>query len=107
MTDRGSRGRGRSGRADLTGEHALTDVGQLVLAILFFGGWIADMLFLRLAPSLAMYAPAAVRLPVGSTLWRSQVRLPGRATGFSSASGPKSPTSSGGACSRSFVIPCT
>jgi len=43
-------------------------VGQLVLAVLFLGGWIADMLFLRLAPSLAMYAPDAVRLAVGLVL---------------------------------------
>lgn len=34
-------------RADLTGEHAVGDVGQLVLACLFAATWIADSFFLQ------------------------------------------------------------
>jgi len=55
-------------RDDLTGEHALTDAGQLVLAVLFFGSWTADSFFLHLTTLLNGFVPIAVRAPVGAIL---------------------------------------
>ena len=55
-------------RDDLTDEHAFTDVGQLVLAILFVGIWIADSFFLTITTFLNLYLPLAVRIPAGGVL---------------------------------------
>jgi protein-S-isoprenylcysteine O-methyltransferase Ste14 len=65
MTPRESR---RGGREDLTGEHRLTDVGQLVLAVLFFAVWIADSFALHLATFLNAQVPIAVRVPIAGVL---------------------------------------
>jgi len=54
-------------RQDLTGEHALTDIGQLVLAVLFVGAWIADALWIRVA-CIGSSVPLAVRIPIGAGL---------------------------------------
>ncbi len=58
----------RKGRHHLTGEHVITDIGQLILAVLFAGAWIADSFFLVLSISLNAYVPLAVRIPVGAVL---------------------------------------
>ncbi len=58
----------RRNRETLTGEHALTDVGQLVLAVLFLGLWIADSFFLKLTVFPNAYVPLAVRIAVGLAL---------------------------------------
>jgi protein-S-isoprenylcysteine O-methyltransferase Ste14 len=55
-------------RDDLTGEHALTDIGQLILLILFTGVWIADSFFLHVTTSLNATVPLAVRIPIGVVL---------------------------------------
>jgi protein-S-isoprenylcysteine O-methyltransferase Ste14 len=55
-------------RDDLTGEHAITDIGQLILAVLFSGVWIADSFFLRATIFLNAYVPLAIRIPVGAIL---------------------------------------
>ena len=55
-------------RDDLTGEHALTDIGQLVLAVLFAGVWIADSFFLKATIFLNAYVPLTIRIPVGAIL---------------------------------------
>jgi len=52
-------------RHDLTGEHRLTDAGQLILAVLFFGVWITDGLILRSTTVLNAYVPLALRIPLG------------------------------------------
>jgi len=57
-----------SERDDLTGEHAVTDIGQLVLAVLFLGSWIADSFFLHVTTFLNGLVPIAVRAPVGAIL---------------------------------------
>ncbi len=63
------RDRGRhEDRDDLTGEHALTDVGQLILAVLFAGVWIADSFFFKATIFLNAYVPLAIRVPVGAIL---------------------------------------
>jgi len=54
-------------REDLTGEHALTDIGQLILAVLIIAAWIADALWIRLA-CVGSGIPLAVRLPIGAAL---------------------------------------
>ncbi len=55
-------------RTDLTGEHALTDVGRLVLAALFFAGWIANLFFRQLTMFANHVVPIVVRVPTGALL---------------------------------------
>ena len=56
---------GRSGhRDDLTGEHALGDIGQLVLVCLFGMTWVADSFFLRYTTFLNEVVSLWVRIPV-------------------------------------------
>lgn len=55
-------------RDDLTGEHALGDVGQIIFALLFFGTWIADSFFLKYTTQLNDIVPALVRRPIGIVL---------------------------------------
>ena len=45
-------------RDDLTGEHALGDVGQIVLACLFMGAWIGDLSFFQYTTFLNRYVPS-------------------------------------------------
>jgi protein-S-isoprenylcysteine O-methyltransferase Ste14 len=51
-------------RADLTGEHAVSDIGQLVLACLFAATWIADSFFLKYTIFLNNHVPPAIRIPL-------------------------------------------
>ena len=55
-------------REDLTGEHALTDSGQLILAVLFAGVWIADSFFLKVTVLLNAHVLLAIRVPMGAIL---------------------------------------
>ena len=55
-------------RDDLAGEHALTDAGQLVLAILFAAAWVADSFWLEYTTFLNAYVPQWIRLPPGFAL---------------------------------------
>jgi len=55
-------------RDDLTGEHALTDAGQMVLACLFATTWITDTFLLKYTIFLNQYVPVAIRIPVGVML---------------------------------------
>jgi protein-S-isoprenylcysteine O-methyltransferase Ste14 len=52
-------------RDDLTGEHALGDAGQLILACLFAATWILDTFFLKYTTFLNDYAPLVIRIPCG------------------------------------------
>ncbi|MFC1947927.1 methyltransferase family protein [Chloroflexota bacterium] len=52
---------------NLAGEHRLTDIGQLVILILFAAVWIPDI-FLGYSNFLNQYIPLTVRLPVGILL---------------------------------------
>jgi protein-S-isoprenylcysteine O-methyltransferase Ste14 len=54
--------------SDLTGEHALGDAGQLVLAILFAVVWVSDTFILRYTTFLNHYVPPAARIPLGIIL---------------------------------------
>jgi len=51
-------------RDDLTGEHVVSDAGQIILALLFFTTWIADSFFLKHTTILNQYIPLAVQIPV-------------------------------------------
>jgi protein-S-isoprenylcysteine O-methyltransferase Ste14 len=52
-------------RTDLSGEHALADAGQLVLACLFFTVWALDTFALNHTIWLNNHVPLAVRIPLG------------------------------------------
>jgi len=51
------------GRSNLAGEHALTDVGQLVLYLLFLGTWVSDSFVFRYSLTAAA-VPLFVRIPL-------------------------------------------
>ena len=55
-------------RDDLTGEHTVGDVGQIILACLFAAIWIADTFFLKLSTFLNQYVPLSIRIPFGVCL---------------------------------------
>ena len=55
-------------RSDLTGEHAVGDAGQMVLACLFAGTWITDTFFLKFTTFLNHYVPLGIRIPFGVVL---------------------------------------
>ena len=52
-------------RDDLTGEHAVGDAGQIILACLFAATWIVDTFFLSYTTFLNHYVPQGVRIPCG------------------------------------------
>jgi protein-S-isoprenylcysteine O-methyltransferase Ste14 len=56
----------RQTRDDLTGEHALSDIGQIVFACLFAMAWIADTFFLKYGTFLNGHVPLAVRSPLAA-----------------------------------------
>ena len=47
MTHQHTKRKEHQNRDDLTGEHAVGDAGQLILAILFAAVWISDAFFLK------------------------------------------------------------
>ena len=53
---------------DLTGEHVVSDAGQIILACLFAVTWIADTFFLKYTTFLNRYVPLGVRIPSGVVL---------------------------------------
>ena len=52
-------------RSDLLAEHPWGDVGQIVLAILFFSVWIADTFFLRYTTFLSSHVSLNLRIAIG------------------------------------------
>jgi len=55
-------------RKDLAGEHALTDIGQLIGIVVFLAVWISDSFFLKFSVFLSGVIPAAVRIPIAAAL---------------------------------------
>lgn len=51
-------------RDSLAGEHALTDIGQLILLVLFLVVWITDAFFFHHTDFPAYYIPLYIRLPI-------------------------------------------
>jgi len=60
--------RAQQQRDDLAGEHAVGDAGQMVLACLFAGTWVADTFFFKYTTLLNQYVPLVVRMPFGVIL---------------------------------------
>ena len=60
--------RAQQHRDDLTGEHAVGDAGQIVLACLFAATWIADTFFFKYTTFLNQYVPLGARIPSGVVL---------------------------------------
>ena len=60
--------KGGTHRADLTGEHALGDFGQLVLACLFAATWIVDSFVLQVTTILNHHVPLLIRIPLAVLL---------------------------------------
>ena len=55
-------------RDDLSGEHTVGDLGQIVLACLFAVMWIADTFFFKYTTVLNSYVPLGIRIPLGVVL---------------------------------------
>jgi protein-S-isoprenylcysteine O-methyltransferase Ste14 len=66
-------------RDGLAGEHALTDIGQLVLLVVFLGIWISDSFVAHYSVFAAKYVPLVVRLPVALALLGASASLALRA----------------------------
>jgi protein-S-isoprenylcysteine O-methyltransferase Ste14 len=60
--------RAQQERDDLTGEHAVGDAGQMVLACLFAATWIADTFFFKYTTFPNRYVSPVVRVPLGVIL---------------------------------------
>ena len=56
--------RGHNERNDLAGEHALSDIGQLVLFVIFIAAWILDSVIFSYSTFIADYVPLYVRVPL-------------------------------------------
>ena len=62
-------------RDDLIGEYAFGDAGQIILACLFVGVWVADTFFLQYTTFLNRYIPLGARIPSGILLFILSVYL--------------------------------
>ncbi len=51
-------------RDDLTGEHAFSDIGQLILLIIFLTIWIADSFVFKYSTFLTQYISNYIRVPI-------------------------------------------
>jgi protein-S-isoprenylcysteine O-methyltransferase Ste14 len=54
----------REHRKDLAGEHALTDIGQLIGAAVFLALWTLDSFVLHLIINLQAVVPVVIRVPI-------------------------------------------
>ncbi|NOQ25689.1 MAG: hypothetical protein GQ564_10050 [Bacteroidales bacterium] len=52
-------------RPDLTGEHPLGDLGQLILLIVFIFVWIVDIFFINLTETQYLNLSLSIRIPIG------------------------------------------
>ncbi len=68
MTQQHTQKKAQQQRDDLTGEHVVGDVGQVVLACLFAATWIADTFFFQYSTFLNQYVLLGVRIPFGGVL---------------------------------------
>ena len=69
MVSEKARPKAKNNRDDLTGEHAFGDAGQIILACLFVGVWIADTFFFQYTTFLNGYVPLGARIPLGVLLF--------------------------------------
>jgi protein-S-isoprenylcysteine O-methyltransferase Ste14 len=75
MVSQKARPKAKNKRDDLTGEHAFGDAGQIILACLFLGVWIADTFFFQYTTFLNGYIPLGLRIPLGVLLFIISVYL--------------------------------
>jgi protein-S-isoprenylcysteine O-methyltransferase Ste14 len=68
MAHRHTQKKAEQQRDDLTGEHTVSDVGQIVLACLFAATWIADTFFFKYTTFFNQYVPLGARIPSGVVL---------------------------------------
>ncbi len=68
MTQQLTQNKAQQQRSDLTGEHAVGDAGQIVLACLFAATWIADTFFFKYMTFLNQYVLLGIRIPLGVVL---------------------------------------
>jgi protein-S-isoprenylcysteine O-methyltransferase Ste14 len=55
-------------RKDLAGEHALTDIGQLIGFVVFLAVWISDSFVFHFATLPEAFIPLVVRIPVSAAV---------------------------------------
>jgi len=55
-------------RDDLTGEHPLGDIGQIVFLITFLTIWIGDSFFLNISSFLSDYIPLSIRIIISAII---------------------------------------
>jgi len=55
-------------RSDLTGEHAFSDIGQVILLIIFLIIWIADSFVFEYSTFLTQYISNYIRVPIALTI---------------------------------------
>jgi protein-S-isoprenylcysteine O-methyltransferase Ste14 len=79
--------RRHAGREDLIGENHLSDIGQIVFAIIFAGVWISDTFFFKYSTFSNKYFLPVVRVPLGIILLFVSVYL--ARTGLSIVFGEK------------------
>ncbi len=68
MAHKHTKKRTQEQRDDLAGEHAVGDIGQIVLAVLFTGTWITDTFIFKYTTFLNPYIPLEARIPFGVVL---------------------------------------
>ena len=55
-------------REDLVGEHTFSDMGQIILLLIFLTVWIADSFFVHYSTFLSNYVSLWVRIPVAAII---------------------------------------
>lgn len=55
-------------RDDIAGEHAISDIGQIIFACLFAATWIADTFFFKYTTFFNQYVPLIIKIPLGVAL---------------------------------------
>lgn len=63
-----SRIRKHDDREDLAGEHIFSDLGQLILLVIFLISWIADSFFFKYSIFLNSYFPLYLKLPLAAII---------------------------------------
>ena len=62
--DKGYLRKSHQNRGDLTGEHAFSDIGQLIFLIIFLIVWIADSFVFKYSTFLTQYISNYIRVPI-------------------------------------------
>jgi protein-S-isoprenylcysteine O-methyltransferase Ste14 len=66
--DKGYLRKSHQNRGDLTGEHAFSDIGQLIFLIIFLIVWIADSFIFEYSTFLTQYISNYIRVPIALTI---------------------------------------